>query len=45
MVPSVNGLMIVYIRACLSALTMILTAATIIPGYISMLEFKGKFSR
>ncbi|XP_033222762.1 DNA damage-regulated autophagy modulator protein 2-like [Belonocnema kinseyi] len=41
MVPSVNGWMIVYVRACLSVLTMMLTAATIVPGYISMLEFKG----
>lgn len=41
MVPAVNGWMIVYVRACLSALTMILTVATIVPGYISMLEFKG----
>lgn len=37
-----NGTIIVYVRAILSALTLILTIATIIPGYISMSEFQGK---
>ncbi|XP_012344634.1 DNA damage-regulated autophagy modulator protein 1-like isoform X2 [Apis florea] len=41
MVPAVNGRVVVYIRAGLSVLTLILTIATIIPGYISMLEFQG----
>lgn len=43
MIPDVNGWMIVYVRACLSALTIILTIATIVPGYLSMLDFKGNF--
>ncbi|XP_026831105.1 DNA damage-regulated autophagy modulator protein 1 [Ooceraea biroi] len=41
MVPAVNGTIIVYVRAVLSALTLILTIATIVPGYISMSEFQG----
>ncbi|XP_012057515.1 PREDICTED: DNA damage-regulated autophagy modulator protein 1-like [Atta cephalotes] len=41
MIPAVNGIIIVYLRAILSALTLILTIATIIPGYISMSEFQG----
>nr|XP_031827325.1 DNA damage-regulated autophagy modulator protein 2-like isoform X2 [Nomia melanderi] len=40
MVPAVNGPVIVYVRAGLSMLTLILTVATIVPGYISMLEFQ-----
>lgn len=44
MVPAVNGRIIVYVRAVLSALTLILTVATIVPGYISMLEFQGNVS-
>lgn len=42
MVPAMNGTIVVYVRAILSALTLILTIATIIPGYISMSEFQGK---
>lgn len=42
MVPAVNGTIVVYVRAILSALTLILTIATIVPGYISMSEFQGK---
>lgn len=42
MVPALNGTIVVYVRAILSALTLILTVATIIPGYISMSEFQGK---
>lgn len=45
MVPAVNGTIVVYVRAILSALTLILTVATIIPGYISMSEFQGKQMR
>lgn len=41
MVPAVNGKIVVFIRAGLSVLTLILTITTIIPGYISMLEFQG----
>lgn len=41
MVPAVNGRIVVYIRAILSVLTLILTITTILPGYISMLEFQG----
>lgn len=41
MVPAVNGRIVVYIRAALSVLTLILTITTILPGYISMLEFEG----
>ncbi|XP_024942879.1 DNA damage-regulated autophagy modulator protein 1 isoform X2 [Cephus cinctus] len=41
MAPAVNGWMIVYVRAILSGLTMILTIITVIPGYISVTEFKG----
>lgn len=41
MVPAVNGRIVVYIRAALSVLTLILTITTILPGYISMLEFQG----
>lgn len=37
-----NGTIVVYVRAILSALTLILTITTIIPGYISMSEFQGK---
>lgn len=42
MVPALNGTIVVYVRAILSALTLILTISTIIPGYISMSEFQGK---
>lgn len=45
MVPAVNGKIVVFIRAGLSVLTLILTITTIIPGYISMLEFQGDVSR
>lgn len=45
MVPAVNGKIVVFIRAGLSVLTLILTITTIIPGYISMLEFQGEISR
>lgn len=45
MVPAVNGKIVVFIRAGLSVLTLILTITTIIPGYISMLEFQGDISR
>lgn len=41
MVPAMNGTIIIYVRAILSALTLILTIATIIPGYVSMSEFQG----
>ncbi|XP_043515743.1 uncharacterized protein LOC122531689 [Frieseomelitta varia] len=41
MVPAVNGRVVVYIRAALSVLTLILTITTILAGYISMLEFQG----
>lgn len=42
MAPAVNGWIIIYVRAVLSTLTLVLTIGTIVPGYISMLEFKGK---
>ncbi|XP_034172981.1 DNA damage-regulated autophagy modulator protein 1-like isoform X1 [Osmia lignaria lignaria] len=41
MVPAVNSKIVVYVRASLSILTLILTVMTIVPGYISMLEFQG----
>lgn len=44
MVPAVNGRVVVYIRAALSMLTLILTITTISAGYISMLEFQGIIS-
>lgn len=43
MISVVNGTIIVYVRAILSALTLILTIAMIVPGYISMSEFQGKY--
>lgn len=43
MIPALNGTIVVYVRAILSALTLILTIATIVPGYISMSEFQGKY--
>ncbi|XP_051161720.1 DNA damage-regulated autophagy modulator protein 2-like [Leptopilina boulardi] len=42
MISSVNSWLIVYVRGCLSTLTIILTVATIVPGYFSTLDFKGK---
>lgn len=44
MVPAVNGRIVVYVRVALSALTLILTLTTIVPGYISMLKFQGNVS-
>ncbi|XP_012278015.1 DNA damage-regulated autophagy modulator protein 2 isoform X1 [Orussus abietinus] len=41
MAPAVNGMSIVYVRAILSTLTLVLTVTTIIPGYVSMSEFRG----
>ncbi|XP_012278020.1 DNA damage-regulated autophagy modulator protein 2 isoform X2 [Orussus abietinus] len=41
MAPAVNGMSIVYVRAILSTLTLVLTVTTIIPGYVSMSEFRA----
>ncbi|XP_011690726.1 PREDICTED: DNA damage-regulated autophagy modulator protein 2-like isoform X2 [Wasmannia auropunctata] len=41
MVPVVNGISIVYLRAILSALTLILTIAVFVTGHISVSEFQG----
>ncbi|XP_043279937.1 DNA damage-regulated autophagy modulator protein 1-like isoform X2 [Venturia canescens] len=41
MQSAVNGWFVVAVRAVLSGLTFVLTTMTIIPGYISMSEFRG----
>ncbi|XP_048513591.1 DNA damage-regulated autophagy modulator protein 2-like [Athalia rosae] len=41
MINAVNGWMVVWVRGALSALTVIFTVITIVPGYISMCEFRG----
>ncbi|EFN84986.1 Damage-regulated autophagy modulator [Harpegnathos saltator] len=41
MVPAVNNMIVVYVRAFLSVLTLKLTIASIVFGHISMFEFQG----